>query len=211
MSKLYVLNGPEIGDVFEIKEGVSYLGRAEDNDIRITNKTVSRKHLRIERKGERYFITDLESRNGTYRDGKYLVPGVETEIREGVPVAIGMSVIGVGKGCLEYLVPFLDLIARIRDPGDQLGIWGDQRKGTDQKVLELLYRVSDLLKKDSPIRETVGEILRHLFDFLKRVDRGAFILLESGTGDIKEIIFKIQGGGRVDFLRVAAWCVKRFD
>ena len=190
MSKLYVLNGSEIGDVFEIKDGISYLGRSEDNDLRITDRTVSRKHLRIVKKGDRYFITDLGSRNGTYCDGKYLSPGIEVEVRRGIPIAIGMSVIGVGKECLEHLVPFLDLIALTKAPGEQSEIWEDHREKTNQRILELFYRVSGLLLKKLPIRETAQEILHHVFDLLKRIDRGAFVLLDPETREIKEIVFK---------------------
>lgn len=190
MGKLYVLNGPEIGDVFDIKEGTSILGRAEDSDIRVTDQTVSRNHLRIVRRGDRFFITDLESRNGTYCDGRYLSPNVEVEVRQGVPIAIGMSVIGIGKVCLEYLVPFLDLIALTKGVSEKRELWEDHREKTNQRILELLYKVSDLLMKNLPIRKTAQEILDYVFDLLKRIERGAFILLEPDTGEVLEIVFK---------------------
>jgi len=190
LSKLYVLNGPEIGDVFEVKDGTSFLGRAEDNDIRISDKTVSRKHLRIAKIGDRHFITDLNSRNGTYYDGKYLNPDNQVEVREGFPVALGMTVIGIGKACLEYLVPFLGLIEITKEPSAARAIWGDNRDKTKEKIDELLYRVSDLLMKSLPVRETAHEILHHVFDFLKRIDRGAFVLLDPETREIKEIVFE---------------------
>ncbi|MCJ7594661.1 MAG: FHA domain-containing protein [Desulfobacterales bacterium] len=190
MSNLYILNGPEIGDVFEIKDGISFLGRAEDNDIRVADKTVSRKHLRIVRKGGQYFIADLESRNGTYCDGKYLIPNIEVEVRQGIPIAIGMSVIGIGKVCLDYLVPFLDLIALTKGVSEQSEIWEDHREKTNQRILELLYKVSDLLMKSLPIRETAQEILHYVFDLLKRIERGAFILVDPETREIMEIVLK---------------------
>jgi len=74
---LVILNGPEIGRLLRIKEGVSYLGRSLDNDIRIEDKTISRKHLKIESNRGKLFVTDLSSRNGTFCDGKYVVPGHE--------------------------------------------------------------------------------------------------------------------------------------
>jgi two-component system, NtrC family, response regulator len=66
VTDLVILNGPEIGGTLRIKEGVSFLGRSLDNDIRMDDKTVSRKHLKIESIGGKHFVTDLSSRNGTY-------------------------------------------------------------------------------------------------------------------------------------------------
>ncbi|MGD9042046.1 MAG: FHA domain-containing protein, partial [Desulfobacteraceae bacterium] len=63
MAKLYILNGPEIGRSFELREMATYVGRSSDNDIQIRDKTVSRRHLKIVKRGSRYLITDLDSRN----------------------------------------------------------------------------------------------------------------------------------------------------
>jgi len=65
MSKLFVLNGSEKGMVYDLGEDLVYLGRAPDNHIQIKEKHVSRRHLKIVRKGEKYFIEDLRSTNGT--------------------------------------------------------------------------------------------------------------------------------------------------
>jgi len=54
----------------------------------------------------------------------------------------------------------------------------------------LLYRVSDILGKNVPIKEALQKVLDHLFDFLRRMDRGAFILLDPDTGEVREIIFR---------------------
>src|SRR5512136_1592405 len=108
VADLLILNGPEIGKKLQIREGVSYLGRSPDNDIRIEDETISRKHLKIESIKGRHFFTDLSSRNGTFYEGKYVVPGHEVEIKEGVPLAIGMSVICLGGGYRKQVVPFMD-------------------------------------------------------------------------------------------------------
>ena len=46
-------------------------------------------------------IEDLKSKNGTFVNGKQLKPGIIIEIKQGVPSVIGMSVLCLGKGCLE--------------------------------------------------------------------------------------------------------------
>ena len=52
-----------------IGEGVSHLGRAEDNDIVLTDIGVSRRHARLIVRAGTVFIEDLGSGNGTYFDG----------------------------------------------------------------------------------------------------------------------------------------------
>jgi pSer/pThr/pTyr-binding forkhead associated (FHA) protein len=190
MTKLYVLTGPQKELSFDLKQGSTYVGRSSDNDIKIEDKTVSRKHLKIVKIGSIYYITDLKSRNGTFFDGNYLAPGLELEIKEGVPIAIGMSVICLGEACKEHMLPFLDSIGLTREIGTESGIFEEHRDKTNQRKLELLYNVSAVLTENLPVRETLQRILCHIFDLLKRVDRGAFILLDPETHEIREIIFR---------------------
>ena len=108
MSKLHILNGPEPGRSYDLQEGITYIGRSLDNDIQIKDKTVSRRHLKILKRGNKYFITDLQSRNGTFFDGNLIAPGLELQAKAGMPIAIGMSVICLGEGCVEEMMPFLE-------------------------------------------------------------------------------------------------------
>ncbi len=65
-----VLGGRIIEEISMRKEPT--IGRAEDNDLRLTDPKVSRHHARIERKGADYVLTDLGSANGTYVEGQRL-------------------------------------------------------------------------------------------------------------------------------------------
>lgn len=54
----------------EISPGKSYtLGRGEDNTIVLSDKTVSRHHALLEGMGDHFVLRDLESTNGTFKDG----------------------------------------------------------------------------------------------------------------------------------------------
>jgi pSer/pThr/pTyr-binding forkhead associated (FHA) protein len=70
MGRLYILNGPDIGRSFQLEEGVNTMGRSFENDVALQDKTVSRQHLKIVKKADRWFVTDLESENGTFFGGK---------------------------------------------------------------------------------------------------------------------------------------------
>jgi pSer/pThr/pTyr-binding forkhead associated (FHA) protein len=50
--------------------GLTYLGRAEDNQIRILDPGISRRHVLITATATGYTIRDLKSQNGTYLNGE---------------------------------------------------------------------------------------------------------------------------------------------
>jgi 3',5'-cyclic-nucleotide phosphodiesterase len=189
MVTIYILNGPEIGRSFRLEGNRVYVGRASDNDVQIADKTVSRKHLRIQRKGSRYFVADLGSRNGTFFNGSYIAPGLELEVKEGSPIVIGMSVICLGKGCIDQIMPFLDSIEMTRQRSEEnSGIYEVHRDRTNQRKLELLYKVSNTLSEDLALNEKLQKTLSYIFQLLGRIDRGAFILVEPETGKIADVV-----------------------
>jgi len=190
MVELLILNGPEIGRTAQVKDGEKFLGRSKDNDIRIDDETISRKHLKIVVKKGTYLVTDLTSQNGTFYRGRYLVPGREVEIAEGAPLAIGMTVICLGKGCREQMAPFLDTVTLVRGKGKKDTIPADRRKRTKQKRGDLLSRVSMTLKDTIPLRDMLEQVLDHIFHHLKRIDRGAFLLVDPETSEIYETVCK---------------------
>jgi pSer/pThr/pTyr-binding forkhead associated (FHA) protein len=110
MTKLYVLDGPDRGKAFELEVDTIYIGRSPRGHIQLKDSYVSRRHLRIFRKGERYFVEDLNSKNGTSVAGEALSPGVELELKERTPIVIGVTVICLGEGCLEEIADLLDSI-----------------------------------------------------------------------------------------------------
>lgn len=76
----------QTGDVFDLWTHTT-LGRASDNHIVLLDTFVSTYHARLDRRDGEWWLTDLDSRNGTLLNG---VP-----ITKSVPLADG-DVIGVG-------------------------------------------------------------------------------------------------------------------
>ena len=101
---------------FELKEGGQcYIGRSADNDIQIIDKYISRRHLKILRRGGKTFITDLRSKNGTFVDGRQIEPEIEIEVKEGAAIVIGMTVIGLGESFIREFMPFLNSISPLEE------------------------------------------------------------------------------------------------
>jgi pSer/pThr/pTyr-binding forkhead associated (FHA) protein len=97
MIKLFINQGRDKVRSFEFEADSIFIGRAPDNDIQINDTSVSRKHIRIGRRGDSYWIEDLYSKNGTFVSGIRILPGQEVRLEEAVPVAIGGAVVSVGK------------------------------------------------------------------------------------------------------------------
>lgn len=192
MTNLYVVNGSDEGRSFDLKGDTIYIGRSPDNDIQIKDRFVSRKHLRIFRKGSKYFIKDLRSKNGTFINGKQILSGVEFELKKGLTIAIGMSVICLDKESSEDVVSFLESIRLSRDISKKVGVSAKDRSMTAQKNMELIHKVSNVLMRSLNINEASEKILGYIFDLLKRIDRGAIILIDKKTEEISEAITKFK-------------------
>jgi hypothetical protein len=203
MAKLFVLNGDQAGKSFELREGNNYVGRSSE-DIHIKDPTVSREHLRITVRRGRHYITDLGSQNRTFLDGNYLAPALEYEVKEGIPIAIGLTVLCIENDSFEDTTSYLDSMGIAKGPGDIDRAHSGQNQRSDQKKLEMLFRVSDVLGENLPVGVTCRRVLDHILDLLVRIDRGVFVLIDPVTKEITETISKpdnIVGGMALSYLR----------
>ena len=189
MSKLYVMNGPLGGRSFELEGDTINVGRSPDNDIQIKDSSISRNHLKILRKNNKYFIEDLRTTNGTFINGKRVSPGRAFEVKDGLPVIIGKVLISLGKTCPEDVVN-VQGSADLPSEFSRTGIFTlDRRRPiTTTKNLELIYKVSNVLMQSLDIDEILEKILDYIFDLLKRIDRGAILLTNNETGKLEQII-----------------------
>ena len=69
---ILVFNKKVIKDYSFVKENMT-IGRDEGNDIVIDNLAVSGFHARIDRTGDNYILTDLQSTNGTFVNDKKII------------------------------------------------------------------------------------------------------------------------------------------
>jgi ABC-type multidrug transport system ATPase subunit/pSer/pThr/pTyr-binding forkhead associated (FHA) protein len=65
------------------------IGRSPENDLQLDYPTISRRHARISRTGERYVIEDLGSSNGTFVNGESIDPGKPFPLHPGNTMRIG--------------------------------------------------------------------------------------------------------------------------
>ena len=70
MASLVIDSGSMTGSRRDVVRDVLLLGRDKGCDIVFMEDTVSRKHARIVRSGDGYYLEDLQSRNGTFVNGR---------------------------------------------------------------------------------------------------------------------------------------------
>jgi len=192
MPRIYIMNGPDKGRSFEVDEEEVFVGRAPDNEIPVKDKSVSRKHLKIVKRDERYYVTDLGSKNGTFVDGKRVTSGKEYQVREGMPIAAGKTFLSVGKAYPEDVLAVLDSIDLFKELDKQGKNDVEDRPMTAKGNMDLICKVSNVLMQSLNLKEVMERILHYILELLKRVDRGVIILIDQETGRASEVISIIK-------------------
>ena len=91
---LVVIYAPEpglLGKRFVLDRAVLRVGRGADNTVVLDGDSVSRRHARFEKRGNRWYVVDLNSTNGTYLN-EQLVIG-EQVLTNGDRVKIGPAIL----------------------------------------------------------------------------------------------------------------------
>ncbi|UCG65876.1 MAG: FHA domain-containing protein [Deltaproteobacteria bacterium] len=192
MPKLYIMKGADKVQSLEVRADAIHIGRSPENDIQIDDSSVSRKHLIVRWKLNKPFITDLESKNGTLVNGKRIQSGREIEVKEGIPVGIGKIVISLGKECTDDKLDAMHTTGFPKGFSEHEEAFLQDRPMTAQRNMELIYKASGALMQSININEDIHKILEkilnYILDLLQRVDRGAFILVDSETKEISELV-----------------------
>ena len=84
---LHIKDRPEDGSLFELaKVGSHSVGRSSGNEVKVVEKAISRQHCRIDHDGERFWLVDCESHNGTYVNGRRVR---RCELQDGDVIRVG--------------------------------------------------------------------------------------------------------------------------
>lgn len=208
MIKINIIHGPDKNKSFEVHENKVFIGRSPVNDIQLKDLSISRRHLRVSRRDNKYFIMDLKSTNGTFINGKEIEPWKEFEVPEGLPIVMGTTVIGFNETRLENVLPFLDSLHWSYDPLEEKRGYGEGRSSTKQKNLDLVTKVSNALMDTFSADETLNHVLDSIMGLLKRIDRGAIILVDNDTKKITKVVTNFSENLPEDF---RAYCTKVVD
>lgn len=183
MIKIFMMNGPDAGRVFTATKDMIFIGRSSGSDIRIEDRSVSRKHLRISRKLGAYYIQDFNSANGTFIGSKRITAFKEIKVEKGIPITAGNII---------FSLEMPHSVKAFPNRGDRDASKGLLETGnghrTAQKKLELFYEVSGLLRDPGDLTETLQKILSTLFDYFQTLERALIILIRRESGEVYDVI-----------------------
>lgn len=189
MPKLVVIKGPLKDQVFDLgSKEIVFCGRSPKmNDIAILELAVSRKHFKIFKIGKSYFVEDLNSKHGTQVNGKPIEPGEGFQINEGDLISIGNTVIQLLES--DEGVSNLKTIQPLKEPSEDTSLEDAQRKERrSANELELVYNVSELLKKQLDLEDFLKEFLKLVLKALPRIDHASVFLSHSQNRNIKSMV-----------------------
>lgn len=172
-----------------LKSGSTSIGRGPENDILISDLSVSRSHARIDQSGESFLIVDVDSRHGVVINGKRI--SKPTIIKQGDRIELG-------RVCIEVLtsVELTDAAFRM-DPDSTATLeydrvplvtpdtsWdeisGDPNLQIDPviwaKFVSFLDAVS--IARPRPLTEVLESIVAHCLKIFGQADRVCLILIE---------------------------------
>jgi len=169
--KLVVLKGPERGTEHVVSADVIRVGKARENDLVVTDETVSRVHFEIVRDAKGYLLRDLQSTNGTFLDGAEIK---EAYIRAG-------SVIAAGAAELKF-TPYEERIEILPSEREALG----EMVARSTRMREIFGLLERIAPTDATVliegeTGTGKDMIARTLHTLSRRGKGPFIVVDCGA------------------------------
>jgi two-component system, NtrC family, response regulator GlrR len=207
--RISVVTGPDTGSSAEIDNGTFLLGTHQNNDLRLTDKGVSRYHLELQLRAEGLKVTDLDSTNGTFQGptrigsitlngAAKLKLGTNTEV-EITPADVPVQMsgfegerFGQAIGGSRYMKDLFGLLDRVSNTEATVLLEGETGTGKEVSA-EAIHLGSP--RKDKPFLVVdCGAIPPQLLESeLFGHERGAF----TGAVSARQGVFEAAGGGTV--------------
>jgi sigma-B regulation protein RsbU (phosphoserine phosphatase) len=199
MAVLRAMQGLNPGQVFPLERESAVLGRHPDCDIVLESGAVSRQHARVTCIDGNYYIEDLQSRNGTFVNGRAVV--TRQLLSDGDQLAICELQFSFHLG-----PPHPELVFDEGPPGDieATAAMIDERRTTSsstimskvdvssgssslrlevnpQAKLKAMIEIGQNFGKALGLSEVLPKLLDSLFKIFLQADRGFIVLRDSAT------------------------------
>jgi len=173
--RLVVIDGPDRGAAFHLKDGEHVVGRAVDAEVRLNDEAISRRHAILTVDDGDMTVVDLGSHNGTLVNGQRVESG---PVAVGDHVRFGDTTCRVEPGASSAVAT---VNVRIVDAGADAPI-ESRTAGSlpeDSQRLALLYEVGNTINSALRLDKLLDRILVTIFDVVP-AERGAILLWREG-------------------------------
>jgi DNA-binding NtrC family response regulator len=193
--RLRVASGPDQGKQHVLDEGTTMVGTHADNDLVLTDATVSRYHLEIRVRRDGIEVRDLDTTNGTKHGGA----------RIGQVVLSGAARLRLGKHTEIDVEPI--------DTSVELGEWPHDRFGDVLGTTAPMKRLFALLAKAAPTDATIllsgetgtgKEAIAEAVHRTSRRAKGPFVVVDCGSIPHELIASELFGHAKGSFTGAGA-------
>lgn len=199
MPFLKKITGDPAGQIIDLDHDVLVIGRSPECHVVLDPHGISRKHAEIRRQGERYYLSDLRSRNKTKLNDVDVQPGQEHLLRQGdrinicdvefvfhVRPPVGVERVRSGDELFVTDGPDEPTLHTLDASRSDLIVSSVRPEAKLQAILEIARNLSSDLKIDT----VAPKILDTLFNLFKTAERGFLILREADTNKLIRKAFK---------------------
>lgn len=192
--KLRVIKGPMKGHTFEINKPTVFVGRSSKNDIQIRDATISRKQVKLFTLGNKLFVEDLKSTNGTKLNGTRIQPGEGIEVGESDILTMGDTVIQL-TGLDSGLVPPSPHRLSVKTSSEQSAVPEERKERRSlTRNMQLVVELGELLKAKFSLHEMCEKVLDFLLKNLPRIDRATIALFDPDSLTVTTALSKTRSG-----------------
>jgi sigma-B regulation protein RsbU (phosphoserine phosphatase) len=227
MPYIEMTSGPAMGRRIQLDSTKYIIGRHPECDIVLESAIVSRQHAELYLEDSGYRVKDLESRNGTFVNGKLI--GGPTLLNDGDSIRIcdiemvfgdesiessyrGSLVSSKGSNLGVLIAEDEDeedagnrsVTAKLDVRGSQFGV---QLSASPEAKLSALLEIMKSLGKTVGLEEVLPKVLDSLFTIFLQADRG-FIILKDDAGNLIPRWVKARRADQEDKIRLSRTVLK---
>ena len=229
MAELRTVEGPHAGGVFTLNRESAVVGRHPDCDIVLDSGSVSRQHARIQRVDNKFYIEDMQSRNGTYVNGRQIrepcllgdqdritLCDVVMVFHANVDADVAKKTVA-GTATISNLATTAYMVDDEVD-GDNSTVMTrmDVSSGSSSLRLEVnpaaklkaLMEISRSLGRTVALNNVLPKVLEGLLAIFPQADRGVLVLRDAATGRLIPRALKHRRPELVDTVRISRTIVR---
>jgi serine phosphatase RsbU (regulator of sigma subunit)/pSer/pThr/pTyr-binding forkhead associated (FHA) protein len=225
MAELRTIEGPHAGGVIALDRESAVLGRHPECDIVLDSGAVSRQHARIQRVDKKFYIEDMQSRNGTYVNGRPIRERHLLSDQDRITLCDVVMVFHADsadrKAAGSRAVSALDTALMVDDEeaaGDNSTVMTrlDVSSGTSSLRLETnptaklkaMMEISQNLGRAVALNDVLPKVLDSLLTIFPQADRGVIVLREAASGKLVPRALKHRRPELVDTVRISRTIVR---
>jgi PAS domain S-box-containing protein len=208
-AQVRIVRGANLGQIYDLHAPETVLGRHSDCGIVLVSQTISRHHARIVRRGDGYYLEDLQSLNGTFVNGRRLEE--PTRLDSGDRIQIHDVLLGFHQSGAEPHDSGSWQEAELDDDDEAsphstsivhaIDVWTGAATRVEvnpqiklKALLDIMHNVGTSLDVDA----VLANILDSLFSVFPQADRGHVLFLDAANGKLAPRATKVRADNGSD-------------